>query len=225
MRIGVLGTGGVGRELATALSEVGHQLMMGTRNPAETLAAESFNSWHSQHESIGVGDFREASDFGEVVVLATNGAAAVDVVTAVGEERLAGKIVIDVTNPLDFSAGFPPTLFVGNDDSLGERVQRAVPRARVVKTLNTVNAAVMVDPVALAEGRHTVFVSGDDPAARAQVGDWLTEWFGWRDVVDLGDMTTARGTEGLLLLWVRLMSSLGTAGFQFAVVRPTASDD
>lgn len=224
MKIAVLGTGGVGRVLATSLSGAGHDVMMGTRDPAATVADDTFASWMGENPRVEVGTFREAADFGDVAVLATNGSAAVEVVSSVGD-ALDGKILIDVTNPLDFSAGFPPTLFVSNDDSLGERVQRAVPAARVVKTLNTVNAALMVDPGSLSEGQHTIFVSGDDPGARAQVAAWLGEWFGWRDVLDLGDITTARGPEALLLLWVRLMGSLGTPGFQFAVVRPTAAED
>jgi predicted dinucleotide-binding enzyme len=113
----------------------------------------------------------------------------------------------------------PPSLTVCNTDSLGEQIQRAFPAARVVKALNTVNAQVMVDPAGVGGGDHDLFVCGDDAEAKRQVTDWLGEWFGWRNVVDLGDISTARGTEMLLPLWVRLWAALGTPRFNLKVVR------
>lgn len=220
MRIAILGTGEVGRRLAEALASAGHDIVMGTREPGASAAKPPLSAWLEEHPNVRLDTYRAAAHHGEVVFLAASGSAAVAVATSVAEQ-LSEKILIDVTNPLDFSAGFPPRLFVSNDDSLGEQVQRAVPDARVVKTLNTVTAALMVNPQSLSDGRHTAFVSGDDPEARAQVAAWLVEWLGWGDIVDLGDMASARGTEALLLLWVRLMESFGTTGFQFAVVRPS----
>lgn len=224
MRVGILGAGGVGQTLAAGLVASGVDVLLGTRDPEVTASrpaadeSESLGEW-SERLGIPLGTFAEAAGFGEAVILAANGEAAEQVLAAAGPEPLADKVLLDLTNPLDFSAGFPPTLFVSNTDSLAERLQRAVPRTHVVKTLNTVNAGLMVSPDSLADGDHTVFVSGDDAAAKQQVTAWLGEWFGWRDVIDLGDITTARGAEELLALWVRLMGTLGTTHFQFKVVR------
>lgn len=226
MNIAVLGSGTVGRTLAAALAAGGHDIMIGTRVPAETMARDEpdgygnppFATWAAEHPDVQLGTFAQAAAHGDVLILATSGAGAEDALRAAGDD-IAGKIVLDISNPLDFSAGMPPTLFVSNTDSLGERLQRAFPAARIVKTLNTLNAALMVAPDSLADGHHTIFVSGDDPAARHQVIAWLREWFGWQDVIELGDITTARGTESLLPIWLRLMGALGTAQFQFKVVR------
>ena len=225
MRIGILGSGGVARTLAPALVGSGHDVMIGTRDPAATMArqenggTELFSDWAEQNPQVRLGTFVDVANHGEALILAANGQAAQHVLQAAGAEALADKILLDLTNPLDFSAGFPPTLFVSNTDSLGEALQRDFPRVRLVKTLNTVSAALMVSPGALADGDHTAFVSGNDDDAKQQVTAWLGEWFGWRDVIDLGDITTARGSEELLALWVRLMGVLGTPMFQFKVVR------
>jgi predicted dinucleotide-binding enzyme len=166
-----------------------------------------------------VGTFADAAAFGELVVNATAGAVSLAALTASGAENLAGKVLLDLSNPLDFSQGFPPTLAVANTDSVGERIQTAFPEARVVKTLNTVGADIMVDP-ALVPGDHALFVSGNDPAAKAQATELLGR-FGWpaERVVDLGDITTARGTEMYLALWVRLMPALGTRQFNVELRR------
>jgi predicted dinucleotide-binding enzyme len=140
-----------------------------------------------------------------------------EVLRLAGAENLAGKVLLDIANPLDFSAGFPPTLFVKDSDSLGEQIQRAFPDTRVVKTLNTLNASLMVEPKTLGES-STVFVSGDDPEAKASVSG-LLQSFGHDDVIDLGGIETARGTEMLLPIWLRLMGKLGTAHFNFKIVR------
>lgn len=141
-----------------------------------------------------------------------------------GTSNLAGKILIDLANPLDFSNGFPPSLTVCNTDSLAEQIQRAHPGAKVVKTLNTTNVSVMVDPGRLA-GPTDLFVCGDDPDARNQVAAWLTEWFGWGEAIDLGDLSAARGVEAWLLLWPRLYQALGTADFNIRVVRAAEGAD
>jgi len=136
-----------------------------------------------------------------------------------GAANLAGKILVDIANPLDFSKGMPPTLAICNTDSLGERIQATFPAARVVKTLNTVNASVMVNPRQVADGDHHVFLSGNDADAKARVTTLLREDFGWRHVLDLGDISTARGTEMLLPIWIRLWSALGTHLFNLKLVR------
>jgi predicted dinucleotide-binding enzyme len=227
MRVGVLGTGMVGRAIAAKLSELGHEVLVGTRDPAATLAREEpdgygnppFRVWQAEHPGLGLGSFADAAAHGELVVNATAGDASLEALRLAGEANLDGKVLVDTANPLDFSRGMPPSLTVANTDSLGERIQRAFPAARVVKALNTVNALVMVNPGQLAGGGHTVFVCGDDPQAKALVTGLLTEGFGWRDVLDLGDITAARGAEMLLPIWVRLLGVLQTPMFNFHVVR------
>ncbi len=226
MRIAVLGTGTVGRALAGRLSELGHDVMVGTRDVGDTMARTEpdgmgnppFPMWAAAHPAVKVGDLAEAAVHGELVVNATSGAASVAVLQAAGEGSLAGKVVIDVANPLDFSHGRPPTLLVKDTDSLGEQIQAAFPTARVVKTLNTMNARLMADPKQLADGDHSVFVSGNDADAKAVVTGLLHE-LGHTDVIDLGDITTARGPEMVLPIWVRLMGPMGTPLFNFKIVR------
>ena len=208
MRVAVLGTGIVGRTLASALLSNGHEVRLGSR----TAGNEAAVAWA---EGIGgpasEGTFADAAGFGELVINATAGAASLEALEMAGSEQLAGKVLIDVANPLDSSRGMPPTLTVCNDDSLGEQIQRALPDVRVVKTLNTVTAAVMVDP-ALVGGTHTIFLAGDDAGAKAQASELLQE-LGWpaASILDLGDITAARGMEMYLALWLRLRSATGTA--------------
>lgn len=216
MRIGVLGTGSVGRMISTKLLELGHEVTMGSRSADSEALAE----WLSDAgEDARGGAFAEAAAAGELVFNCTAGTASVAALEAAGAENLAAKVLVDVANPLDFSGGFPPTLSVCNDDSLGERIQAAFPEARVVKALNTVNAAVMVDPGRV-PGDHAVFVCGDDEAAKDQVGGLLEE-FGWPSgsIVDLGDLTAARGAEMYLPLWLRLMKTLGSAEFNISIAQ------
>ena len=226
MKIAVLGTGTVGPTIAAALSALGHEVVIGTRDPQATLARTEpgatggapFADWHAAHSGIDVATFEDAAGRADVIVNATNGAGSLEALTAAGAENLDGKVLMDIANPLDFSQGFPPSLNPVNTDSLGEQIQRAFPEARVVKTLNTMNASVMVDPVSVAGGDHSVFVSGNDADAKGIVSGLLKE-FGHRDVIDLGDITTARGTEMLLPIWVRLWGALGNADFNFKIAR------
>ena len=225
MRIAVLGTGSVGRTLAARLAELGHDVTVGTRDPDATLARTDvdamgnapFREWADQHPSVTLETFAHAASAAEVVFHAANGEAAMEVLGFAGADNLAGKVLVDVANPLDFSTGVPPTLFVKDTDSLAERIQRAFPDARVVKTLNTMTAAVMVHPDALPEP-SSVFVSGDDPAAKRTVTKIL-ESFGHTDVIDLGDITSARGPEMMLPVWIRLYGALGTPMLNFKIVR------
>jgi predicted dinucleotide-binding enzyme len=225
MDIAVLGTGSVGRAIAGRLDDLGHTVGVGTRDPAVTRARTAadgmgnppFPQWHQEHPGVTLATYADAAAVGEVVVLATTGAAALDVLSSAGADNLAGKPLMDITNPLDSSAGFPPTLLVKDTDSLGEQIQRAFPQARVVKTLNTVTAALMVYPGSL-PGESTVFLSGDDPSAKVVVRR-LLDSFGHADVIDLGGIDTARGVEMWLPLWLRIMGSLGTARFNLKIVR------
>jgi predicted dinucleotide-binding enzyme len=223
----MLGTGGVGQTLAAKIASLGHDVMVGTRDVAALLArteagwgAIPFAQWREKHPDVKVGTFADAASHGEIVWNATAGTASLDALRSAGEQNLARKILIDVANPLDFSHGMPPSLSVSNTDSLGEQIQRAFPTAKVVKTLNTVSSQLMVDPAMVAGGDHHIFLSGDDAGAKEEVTKLLRDWFGWKNVLDLGDVTSARGPEMLLALWLRLMmSSGGNANVTIKVVR------
>jgi 8-hydroxy-5-deazaflavin:NADPH oxidoreductase len=205
VRFGILGTGVVGKTIAARLAGLGHEVMIGTRDPEETMSRTEpdrygnppFSAWHEEHPKVGLGTFAEAAAHGETVLNATAGAVSLEALEQAGGDNLSGKVLMDISNPLDFSRGMPPTLLVSNTDSLGEQIQRRFPEAKVVKTLHTMNAQLMVDPAQLGGGDHTVFVGGDDAEAKATVKDLLRS-FGWSDIVDLGDITTARGTEMML---------------------------
>ena len=215
MRFGVLGTGHAGTALASKLVALGHDVTMGSRSSGNEKAV----AWAAAAgEQAYAGTFRDAAAFGEIVINATAGGASLDALRAAGAENLAGKVLIDVANPLA-GDGFPPTLLMCNTESLGEQIQRAFPGARVVKALNTVTANVMVNP-GMISGGHNVFVAGNDAAAKATVST-LLQSFGWggEDVVDLGDISNARGPEMYLPLWIRLYMGLGTAHFNIRIVR------
>ena len=218
MKISVLGTGDVGRQLASKLVAVGHEVKLGSRTADNEKAA----SWATDTgERASHGTFADSAEFGEIVLNCTAGAVSLQVLESAGKGALAGKILIDVSNPLDFSKGFPPFLSVCNTDSVGEQIQAAFPDTKVVKTLNTVANHIMVDP-SLVPGPHHLFVSGNDAEAKAEVTKLLKEAFGWQEVIDLGDITTARGTEAWLLLWTRLFGALGSPDFNLAIVRKPA---
>ena len=219
MRFGVLGTGMVGKAIASRLVEVGHEVCMGSR----TADNEEATSWASgAGDSAAHGTFADAAAFGEVLFNCTGGMVSVAACEAAGEDNIGDKVLIDVSNPLDFSHGMPPSLSVANTDSVGEQLQRRFPRARVVKSLNTMNCSVMVNPSAL-PGDHNVFVSGDDADAKKAVRGILGQ-FGWPEaaVIDLGDIKSARGAEALVLFWVFLRGALGDNQFNLGVVPPPA---
>lgn len=216
MRIAVLGTGVVGSALGTRLVQTGHEVRMGSR----TAGNDKARAWvAAAGPAASEGTFADAAAYGEVVVNATGGLVSLDALTAAGADNLAGKVLLDIANPLDFSGGFPPKVLQPDGRSLGEQIQAAFPDTRVVKTLNTMNADVMVHPRALA-GPHSVFVAGDDADAKAVARDLLLG-FGWTDdeVVDAGGIGAARGLELYLPLWLSLMGSFGTPSFNIAVVR------
>jgi predicted dinucleotide-binding enzyme len=214
MRIGVLGTGTVGTTIGSRLAGLGHDVMLGSR----TADNEAATAWAA--ESGGShGTFADAAAHGELVFNCTNGAGSLAALEAAGSDNLAGKTLVDVSNPLDFSQGFPPSLSVCNTDSLAEQIQRAHPDAKVVKALNTMNAAVMVDP-SLVHGEHEVLVAGDDDGAKEEAKALLAE-FGWpqSSILDLGGLTAARGLEMWLPLWLRLYGAVGTGTFNLHVAR------
>jgi 8-hydroxy-5-deazaflavin:NADPH oxidoreductase len=213
MRIAIIGTGIVGRTLAVAFQKAGHDVVVGTRNPEDTGGREEWRGLDVPLRPLGT-----AAADADLVVNATSGQVSLGALGEVGSDHLAGKVLLDVSNPLDFSQGFPPTLSVKDTDSLAEQIQRAFPDARVVKGLNTVTASVMVDPAALGDGDTTIFAAGDDPAAREQVVGLLRE-LGWQDVVELDGLSNARGLEMWMGLWVRLMGALGTPEFNLRLVR------
>jgi predicted dinucleotide-binding enzyme len=206
----------VGQTIGSKLIDLGHEVKLGARDAGN----EKASAWAEKAGSrASHGSFADAAAFGELLFHCAVGAAALEVLAAAGDANLSGKILVDVSNPLDYSKGMPPTLLVTNDDSLGERIQRAHPALRVVKTLNTVNCNVMVNAGVVADGDHTMFVCGNDANAKASVRELLTGSFGWKDVIDLGDITNARATEALLPIWVRLWGVLKTGNFNVKVMR------
>jgi predicted dinucleotide-binding enzyme len=216
MKIAVLGTGVVGKTIAGALVALGHEVTMGSRKAdnAEATAWAAESGQGADH-----GTFADAAVAGELVVNCTSGVGSLDALRAAGEENLADKVLVDIANPLDFSQGMPPTLSVSNTDSLGEQIQREFPQAKVVKALNTMTCNVMVEPTRV-PGEHNVFICGNDDAAKKQARE-LLGGFGWPEasIIDLGDISASRGTEGYLPLWLRLMGALGTADFNIEIVR------
>jgi 8-hydroxy-5-deazaflavin:NADPH oxidoreductase len=214
MRIGILGTGMVGQAIGTRLTQLGHDVRMGSREAGNPKA----RNWVMQAgPRASHGTFADAAGFGDVVFNCTSGDGSLPALKAAGEKNLDGKVIVDVANPLNMSKIPLPELTVCNDDSLGERIQRAFPTAKVVKTLNTMNCQLMVDPSKV-PGEHDVFVCGNDPEAKATVKEILRE-FGWDDPLDLGDITASRGTEMMLPVWLRLMVGLKTPMFNFHVAR------
>ncbi len=213
MKVGILGSGNVGRTLAAGLAAVNQDALVGTRSPGK------IKDWITQNPRLKIGTLSQAAAHGEIVINAVTGSGSLEALEAAGPANLNGKILIDLSNPLDFSHGMPPSLTVCNTDSLGEQIQRLLPQAKVIKTLNTINAGLMVNPRAVAGGDHTLFLSGNDPAGKDQVRRLLAEWFGWRDFLDQGDITTARGAEAFLLPWLPVMMKIGGPNFQFKVVR------
>ena len=212
-KIAILGTGMVGDALGTKLVSLGHKVKMGSR----TADNEKAVAWTLRNgELASNGTFADAAAFGEIVFNCTSGHASLEALQLAGRENLQGKILIDVANPLDFSKGMPPSLFVCNTDSLGEAIQRQFTDVKVVKTLNTMNCMLMTNP-GLLHDPGNVFICGNDAEAKAEV-ESLLRTFGWEKIIDLGDISAARGTEQMLPIWVRLMGKMGTPMFNFSIV-------
>lgn len=225
MNITILGTGVVGKAHAKKLVELGHTVFMGTQDPAKTMQQDKndamgnppFPVWHKENEAVQLQTFSEAASNGDIIFEALHGEIAVAILKSL-EKELQGKIIIDISNPLDFSKGFPPTLFVSNTDSLGERIQNALPQSKVVKTFNTLNASLQVNPSILANGDHNLFISGNDIDAKNKVME-IQKSYGWKNIIDLGDITTSRGTEMLMPFWLNMMGALKTSMFNYKIVQ------
>lgn len=219
MKIGILGTGDVGKTLGSKLVELGHEVRMGGREASNASAAEWVGKAGAR---ASAGTFADAAGFGEILFNCTAGVHSLAALEAAGAAALGNKILVDVSNPLDFSKGMPPSLSVGNTDSLGEQIQRTYPAVRVVKALNTMWCGIMVNPRML-PGSHVLFMCGNDEGAKARVAELVTS-FGWRadEILDLGDIAAARGTEGILPLWLRVMGAKGSGAFNFALVAAPA---
>jgi len=230
MKITVLGTGMVGQAIATKTAALGHNVTMGTRNREKTLinkeqnqmTGQTFPDWYKNNQNITVSNYPESANDANMIINATSGYGSIPALEAIGRDTLKGKVLLDIANPLDFSKGMPPTMFIINDDSLGERIQREFPELKVVKSLNTMNAYVMINPGNV-PGEHNVFMSGNDSGAKNQVKSLLEE-IGWPDdsIIDLGDISTSRGTEQLVSMWLRLWGALGTPEFNFHIVKKDA---
>jgi len=215
MKIGILGTGMVGSAIGTKCTQLGHDVKMGSRTATNEKAA----AWVQKNgKQASQGTFTDAAAFGEIVFNCTHGVDSLAALNLAGAHNLKNKILIDLANALDFSKGMPPSLSVCNTDSLGEQIQRAFPEVKVVKTLNTMNCNIMVNPKLVADGNHDIFISGNDASAKAKVTEILREWFGWKSVIDLGNITTARATEMLLPIWITLMGKYQSPNFNFKII-------
>lgn len=215
MKIAVLGTGNVGDTIGSKLVETGHSVMMGSRT-RENEKAKAFVAKHGGKASAGT--FAEAAAFGELIFNCTLGMASLEALRAAGENNLLGKILVDLANPLDFSRGMPPSLTIANTHSLGEEIQNTFPNVRVVKALNTMWCGLMVNPAMIKGGDHHTFVCGNDASAKETVKGILKS-FGWNDknILDLGDITAARGTEMYLPLWLRIYGATGSGAFNIKI--------
>lgn len=230
MKIGIIGTGTVGRAIASKLAELDYDVMMGTRNVSEKLASDAsdmygnppLNEWIKSNNKVKLVTFAEAASFGEIIVNATNGSNSVKALIQSGAKNLAGKVLIDIANPLDFSNGMPPSLISGlhNTNSLAEEIQKTFPDVKVVKTLNTMTAALMINPNMLGNGDHVNFICGNSTDAKAKVEKILNQ-FGWKteSIMDLGDITAARASESILLIWVRMLGVMKMPFFNIKVVK------
>jgi hypothetical protein len=218
MKIGILGTGMVGNALGTKLVKNGHEVTMGSRN-ANNEPAQKWAT--SLGERAHTATFRDAATFAEVVISCTGGMHSMEALESVGAEALRNKILIDVSNPLQQNKDGSMILGFCNTDSLGEQIQRTFPFTRVVKALNTVNCDIMVEPSRV-PGDHNLFICGNDTNAKKEVAQYLNEWFGWKgeNIIDLGDITAARGTEMMMPLWMRLFQDvIGHPHFNYHIVR------
>lgn len=227
MKISILGTGIVGQTISEKLNSMGHNVYMGTRDAEKTksnttpsqMSGRSFSDWYTNNKSTSVVNYNNLPSESDLFINATSGINSLEALKSVGKSKLSDKIIIDIANPLDFLNGLPATLSVCNTDSLAEQIQKEFPESKVVKSLNTMNCFLMMNPSMIA-GNHNVFVSGNDSNAKSKVSELLNS-IGWSNesIIDLGDITSARATEMLLPLWLRLWGTLGTAEFNFGVIK------
>ena len=213
MKIGVLGTGDVGKALGKAFITLGHEVTMGAREAGNEKAVV----WAKEMgERAKAGTFADAAAFGEIIVLATLGSANEAALLAAGKDRLAGKVLIDTTNPLDFSGGMPPKLAISGNDSAGEQVQRLLPGTKVVKAFNIVGNAHMFRP-SFPGGPPDMLIAGNDAGAKEKVGGILQD-FGWA-VVDLGGIEISRYLEPMCIVWVLYGAKTGGWNHAFKLLR------
>lgn len=225
MKIGIIGGGSVGQTIGGKLAANGHDVRLGIRNVTvdelakERQMAKPLGEW-AKETGVKVVTMREAAEHGDIIFNATNGAGAIEALTLAGAAALGSKVLVDISNPLDFSHGMPPAILpnYAGATSLGEEIQKTFPKARVVKAFNTIAAAVMVNPGAIS-GEHDLLIAGEDSRAKAEVEHFAKNEFGWKSVLDLGGIKSARGTEHLLPLWVILWGVTGTPMFNVKVVR------
>jgi len=219
MKIGILGTGGVGATIGSRLVDLGHEVMLGSRitNNEKAIA------FVGKHAGVNAyaGTFNEAATFGELVFNCTKGEHSLDAIGMAGN-AINGKVLIDVSNPLDFSHGMPPCLIpsLSNTNSLGEEIQKRFPEIKVVKTFNTMWCGIMVDPNMVGNGNHVNYICGNDVKAKNATKSLIAQ-FGWKEecLLDLGDITNARGTEATLLIWLRVWGVTKTGAFNFGIVK------
>jgi predicted dinucleotide-binding enzyme len=214
MKIGILGSGPVGRALGKGFASKGHDVMLGSRTPSKPEVQEWLKATSGK---VSAGTFSEAANHGDIIVLCLLGEGTEPAIKVAGTKNFDGKLVIDATNPLDFSKGMPPGLFVGTTDSLGERVQRLLPTAKVVKCFNTVNNQTMTNPQ-MKEGLADMMICGNDESAKRQVAGLLKQ-FGWGEPIDIGGIDGARWLEAYTALWVRLAMKLGSFGIAARILR------
>ncbi|MBK6566962.1 MAG: NAD(P)-binding domain-containing protein [Saprospiraceae bacterium] len=216
MKVAVFGTGTVGDTIGSKLIDLGHTVMMGSRT-RDNEKAKNFVAKNGEKAKNGT--FSEAAEFGDIIFNCTAGVASLEALRSGEEKNLAGKIIVDISNPLDFSKGMPPSLAVVNTNSLGEEIQKTFPQSKVVKTLNTMWCGIMVNPAMINGGDHNVFVCGNDTSAKEEVTNILTS-FGWKDknILDLGDITKARGTEMYLPLWLSIYGATSNGAFNIKLV-------
>lgn len=219
MKIGVLGTGIVGNTIASALISNGHEVKMGSRSANNEKNIAFVVNTGNQNASAGT--FEDAASFGEIIFNCTAGSASLEALKLAGATNLNGKILVDISNPLDFSKGMPPSLSVCNTNSLGEEIQKEFRDVRVVKTLNTMWSKLMVNPSLVNYGDHNVFICGNDEEAKKVIIDLVLIPFGWlkKNIFDLGDITKARGTEMYLSLWLSLYGTIDSGAFNIKIVR------
>jgi 8-hydroxy-5-deazaflavin:NADPH oxidoreductase len=223
MKIGIIGSGVVAQTLGSKLIALGHDVALGTRDPNKLddkkMLGATLREWKAQTENRAkIVTFKEAAAHGELLINATSGTVSLEALKLAAADQVGGKILVDVANELDSSKGMPPAVLATQERCLAEKIQAAFPNLKVVKSLNTVNALVMVDPKSVGGGDHTVFVSGNDAGAKAKVTELLAS-FGWSDVLDLGDLSTARGPEMYLAMWIRLWGATGSGQINVKVVR------
>jgi len=223
MKIGIIGSGVVGQTLGTKWLQLGHDVAIGTRDPAKIddkkMMATSLREWRAQTGERGkIVSFQEAAAFGDVLVNATGGTVSIEALRAAGADKVGGKVLMDISNELDHSRGMPPRPLASDERCVAEKIQAAFPNLKVVKTLNTIGAVVMVNPKGVAGGDHTVFLSGNDAGAKAQVAD-LLKAMGWTDILDLGDISSARGPEMYMAMWLRLWGATRTGNINIKVQR------